>query len=175
MVIPSLLFDLHEGSAKSAKQRDIVLSILNRMGKYLLREQETLRLLAAMLQSAPSLDKRFIISTLRCCGQLGEQCLLDILREKSSLLSEGLVCYILAALAWRVDPRQTNLRIRSIEYSLESCFLPGNLYQYEGSIEPFGFPQDQRQADNFNADSLCLNSRDFLATLQRYLLNRMLS
>lgn len=79
------------------------------------------------LLSDPSIDKKLLLSTLRCSGLEGEQLVLDLIRSKQ--LNENATAIALSTLSWRV-PDKSVLRIKTMEYTLDHCFLPGRLYQY---------------------------------------------
>ena len=82
--------------------------------------------------------------------------------------NEKIMIPIISVLPWRVQSNPV-LRIKAIEYSLGSNFLPGTLYQYEGKIEPSVFCYEEEDC----CDSLCLNTRDFIAALQRLLSTKL--
>jgi hypothetical protein len=73
-----------------------------------------------------------------------------------------MVALALSVLSWRV-PSRPALRIKAIEFTIENCFLPGRLYQYEGQVEPWNFQTEPC------TDSLCLSARDFLAQMEVFL------
>lgn len=81
-------------------------------------------------------DRGFITSLLRSCGIEGEKILLKFLEQFPNNEKIGLP--IINVLPWRA-PTEPVLRIKVIEYTLGSNFLPGTLYQYEGKIEPSAF------------------------------------
>lgn len=66
---------------------------------------------------------------------------------------------IISVLPWRAYT-DIKLRIKIIQYSITGGFLPGTLYQYEGKMQPAAF-------DNEFYDTLCISSRDFIASLNR--------
>lgn len=82
--------------------------------------------------------------------------------------NEKIMLPIVSVLPWRA-PTEIVLRIKVIQYTLGSNFLPGTLYQYEGNIEPSAFCFDQEDC----CDSLCINARDFIAALNRMLTNKL--
>jgi hypothetical protein len=86
--------------------------------------------------------------------------LLEVVTSK--LYSEAMVALALSVLSWRV-PARIALRIKAIEFTIDNCFLPGRLYQYEGQVEPWNYQNEPC------TDSLCISSRDFLAQLEVFL------
>jgi hypothetical protein len=82
--------------------------------------------------------------------------------------NEKIMLPIVSVLPWRA-PTDSVLRIKVIEYTLGSNFLPGTLYQYEGNIEPSAFCFEEENC----CDSLCINARDFIAALNRMLVTKL--
>jgi hypothetical protein len=156
LLVPLLVEDVL--SQGHPKYKDVALSVLNRLGPAITNSR-TVQQLGELLTD-PSIDKRILMATLRSLGAAGEKILLEVVTSRH--YSESIVALALSVLSWRV-PTHPALRIKAIEFTIENCFLPGRLYQYEGQVEPWNFQTDTC------TDSLCLSSRDFLAQLEVFL------
>lgn len=130
------------------------MSILNRLGPAI-SDPDVIEQLGRLLCD-PVIDKRILMATFRSMGAAGEQLLLEVISSRR--YSESIVALALSVLSWRVPARPV-LRMKAIEFTIDNCFLPGRLYQYEGQVEPWTFHNESC------TDSLCLSSRDFLAQL----------
>ena len=171
LIIPTLVEDLIN-SRNKGKEKEIIFSILNRLGGLVSSSTENFQqntkffqLLIELMQNNHS-DRGFISSVLRSSGLEGEKILLEFMVQAPN--NEKIMLPIVSVLPWRAKPDPV-IRIKVIEYTLGSNFMPGTLYQYEGNIEPSAFCFDDQPC----CDSLCLNARDFVAALQRLLSVKM--
>ena len=133
ILIPALLNAATDPSL--TRQRDLALAALNRLAPLLTPQH--LRILSTLIND-PTIDKTLLLATLRTSGLPGEQLLLDIINSKQH--SESTTTLALSLLSYPI-PTTPALRIKAIEYTLEHSFLPGRLYQYEGSLIPWNYQQ----------------------------------
>lgn len=114
-----------------------------------------------------TLDRQLIVSTIRACGELGEATLLKILR---STTNPKIKMAISTVLSWRVAGESaSSIAIRIVPYNIsDHCHVnPGTMCVYDGDLTPVAFLEDaEREVAN---DSIEINSRDFMAALQRLL------
>ena len=125
IIIPNVLEDAT--SNNNYKYRDMALLILNRLGPIISHSQHIEKL--TLLIEDPAVDKKLLFATIRSTGLQGEKILIDIVSSRQ--YNEHIVCLALGVMSWKI-PSAPALRIKAIEYTLENCFLPGKLYQYEG-------------------------------------------
>jgi hypothetical protein len=78
-LIPTLLEDLTNCKNKG-REKDIILSILNRLNESVASNSEVFPLLVEMMQNNVN-DRGFIASVLRACGVEGEKVLLQFMNQ----------------------------------------------------------------------------------------------
>ena len=106
-------------SAYNSTSSHVVMNLQNKNTKFS-------QLLIELMQNSNA-DRGFIASVLRSSGLEGEKILLEFMSQASN--NERIMLPIVSVLPWRAKPEPV-LRIKVIEYSLGSNFLPGTLYQY---------------------------------------------
>ena len=195
VIIPSLLNDIN---SQDIRKRTQSLAALNRMYS-LIWKGRSLPVLVQILNEG-QIDRQLVVSTIRACGEIGEQTLLKILRTTNNY---KIKLAISTVLSWRVpkDPRsRLPIRIVPFQVALHYNVNPGTMCLYRGDLTPLAYleqeslalnqegseqqrePEEgaeaysatERQAPSRSSrrqseDFIEINSRDFMAALQRLL------
>ena len=152
ILIPTLANDICTGDNK---KRTTALAALNRFF-HLTSDPKITSSLAKLLEDG-NIDRSLLASTLRSSGPEGEKELIKYLKSSKNNKHK---LPILSVMPWRV-PHEMEMEIQVVEYSIASGFSPGTMYRYEGSLQPAAYSEDKEE------NTLYLNSRDFLAALNR--------
>ncbi len=177
IIMRALLNDVY---SNNPEKRHASLAALNRM-QDLVGETDALGKLAKFFNES-KIEKIFLSSTIRTAGYEGEKILLHEIKNNKDF---GVRVAIASVLAYRLPKHPKYLRIQldnNDTYSLTKN-LPGNFCTYYGKVSPYVFEnngegdniennldnQNQNQDPN-NEAFLEVNTRDFLAALQRMLI-----
>eukprot|EP01017_Pseudomicrothorax_dubius_P042162 TRINITY_DN6841_c0_g1_i5.p1 TRINITY_DN6841_c0_g1~~TRINITY_DN6841_c0_g1_i5.p1 ORF type:complete len:898 (-),score=219.15 TRINITY_DN6841_c0_g1_i5:408-3101(-) len=173
IIIPSLLNDLALGDQR---RKMTALAALNRLGS-LVAESGGLSLLMAQMGEA-HIDRNLVAATIRSCGHTGEMALVKLLRgsnSSSSTLIRKVVCFVLG---WRVPAdAPPAMRVSVVPYQVAEHYhlQPGTMCLFKGKIAPMNFGDTDKEESTGTTqeeETLEVNSRDFTAALQRYLVVR---
>ncbi|KAL4445474.1 hypothetical protein ABPG74_004548 [Tetrahymena malaccensis] len=161
VIIPSLQNDINSGDPR---KRISSLCALNRMHS-MIWKANSLPLLVNLLNEG-TIDRQLIVSTIRACGELGEHTLLKILKQTPN---QKIKMAISTVLSWRVNKNEKNkLGIRIVPYNIAQHYNinPGTMCIYFGNQTPLAFVEEDYDIEQ---DYIEINSRDFMAALQRLL------
>jgi hypothetical protein len=112
VVIPSLLNDIN--SSQDPKKRISSLAALNRM-KSLIWQGGALPILITILNEG-QVDRQLVVSTIRACGEVGEQTLLKILKTTNNY---KIKLAIATVLSWRLPKNPpSQLQIQIVSYQV---------------------------------------------------------
>jgi HEAT repeat protein len=177
---------LNEVYSGNSDKRIIALSALSRMHD-LIGDDDTIEIMLQLFQE-PKIKKDYVASILRTCGYEGEVVLLDELKTNKN---EEVRNAIVNALSYRTpkQPKYLTIILDKNDTYAHSNYLPGSFCTYHGDVSPFienkHFTIEQlleseemldistlnvnQPNDNTKEQVLEVNTRDFLAAIQRML------
>lgn len=155
LIIPSLINDI--ASSQDIKKKISALNALNRMF-HLISSSGIIPILTDHLKEG-LLDRQLISSCLRGAGEEGEKALIKIIKNTNN---HKIKLAILSVLPWR-NENSNIIKIMVEEFLVGEHFKqnPGTMCTYKGSLIPCAFTEKNEE------DLICINSRDFIAALQR--------
>lgn len=155
IIVPALAQDAINSDSHTRAQ---AVAALNRMYS-LIWEGGVLPVLLSLMQEG-AVDRQLIACAIRASGNIGEQTLIKLLKQSEN---PKIRMASASALCWRVPKRPRQIEIKVMETSdYLDMKPPGSMIRYVGPIQPVVFQEDE---DN---SYLEIYSRDFLATLQRF-------
>lgn len=164
VIVPSLLNDFNSNDSKKKYASLAALNRLLIMTKY----GGGLPVLVNLLLEG-SLDRQLIVSTILGCGQSGEQAILKILKSSSDAKLKQIIC---SCLPWRLASFNTSkVEVKIVPYQVSQHYQynPGTMCIYNGSLKAVAALEIAEGPVGEITDCLEINSRDFLASLQRLL------
>lgn len=154
VLVPCLV---HSAQSSDSSTRTQAVAALNRMFS-LVWEGGAMPVLLTQIQEG-SVDRQLVACTLRAAGKIGEHTLIKLLKQSDNPKTRMAAA---SALCWRIPSRPRQLDIRVVHDSvLVEDSIPGSMVRYIGPCAPVPFVDDTEEA------YLEVNSRDFLASLQR--------
>lgn len=155
LIIPSLINDI--ASSQDIKKKISALNALNRMF-HLISSSGIIPILTTHLKEG-LLDRQLICSCLKGAGEEGEKTLLKIIKNTNN---NKIKLAILSVLPWRTENANI-IKILVEEFLVGEHYKqnPGTMCIYKGSLVPCSFVERNEE------DLICINSRDFIAALQR--------
>ena len=143
------------------------LAALNRLYDQIGGGQETIRRLISLFKT--KIDKILLASTIRCMGEESEKLLLEELKVTKD---KEIKIAILSVFVYRhsVFPNYLEIKLdqsSSSEISKYNSKLPGEFCTYFGKLTSIALDSYEAQSNNKNKEYLEINTKDFLATLQR--------
>ena len=181
IIIKALLNDIY---SNNFQKRNIALSAINRMHD-LVNDSDTLEKIDSFFDD-PKIKNEYISSILRCSGREGEEILLQEIKynKDPDVRSSIANCF-----SYRIPkyPKYLNIKLDKNDIYSITKNLPGSFYKYYGKISPVIEMNNKQIEDlleeeeeeneikdienkNLNEEEfLEINTRDFLASLQRML------
>ena len=181
IIIKALLNDIY---SNNFQKRNIALSAINRMHE-LVNDSDTLEKIDSFFDD-PKIKNEYISSILRCSGREGEEILLQEIKynKDPEVRSSIANCF-----SYRIPkyPKYLNIKLDKNDIYSITKNLPGSFYKYYGKISPVIEMNNKQIEDlleeeeeeneikdtenkNTNEEEyLEVNTRDFLASLQRML------
>jgi hypothetical protein len=152
---------LNEVYSTHPDKRHSALAALNRMHD-LVGDSDALNKLSKFFHEA-KIEKIFLSSTIRTSGLNGEKILLNELKNNKDF---SVRVAIASVLSYRLpkNPKYLKLRLDNNDTYCLTKNLPGSFCTYYGKVNPYIF-----EKEDDGSDYLEVNTRDFLASLQRML------
>ena len=157
VIVKALIGEIY---SKNAERRHACLAALNRMHEIIADDDSLQRIRDLFADN--KIDKIFVASILRTCGFEGEQILLKELKYSKDFTVRVASASVLF---YRLNKEVNRLQVilDNNDYESNAKYAPGTFCKYLGKISPLVFEEE------YETDVLEINSRDFLAALQRML------